>query len=133
MPADRRLRLGDRCVPRGPDLRHDPARHHLRGLEPRLVQDLPRGHAAARHAGEPLRQAEGGRSMSTLDDTTVDATRASDTPVLELEDIGKSYGNVHALRGVNITVRQGEVTCVLGDNGAGKSTLIKIISGLHDY
>jgi simple sugar transport system ATP-binding protein len=53
--------------------------------------------------------------------------------VLELENIGKSYGNVHALRGVNITVRQGEVTCVLGDNGAGKSTLIKIVSGLHDY
>lgn len=53
--------------------------------------------------------------------------------ILELEDIGKSYGNVDALRGVNITVRQGEVTCVLGDNGAGKSTLIKIISGLHDY
>jgi simple sugar transport system ATP-binding protein len=45
----------------------------------------------------------------------------------------KSYGNVHALRGVNIRVRQGEVTCVLGDNGAGKSTLIKIIAGLHDY
>ena len=40
---------------------------------------------------------------------------------------------MHALRGVNIKVRQGEVTCVLGDNGAGKSTLIKIIAGLHDY
>ncbi len=56
-----------------------------------------------------------------------------DAPILELLDVGKSYGNVHALRGVNITVRQGEVTCVLGDNGAGKSTLIKIIAGLHDY
>ncbi len=49
--------------------------------------------------------------------------------VLELENIGKNYGNVHALRGVNITVRQGEVTCVLGDNGAGKSTLIKAVTG----
>jgi simple sugar transport system ATP-binding protein len=49
-------------------------------------------------------------------------------------DLGKSYGNVHALRGVNVTVRQGEVTCVLGDNGTGKSTLIKIVvSGLHEY
>ncbi len=54
-------------------------------------------------------------------------------PLLEFEDIGKSYGNVHALRGVNLRVRQGEVTCVLGDNGAGKSTLIKIVAGLHDY
>jgi simple sugar transport system ATP-binding protein len=53
--------------------------------------------------------------------------------VLELRNIGKRYGNVQALRGINITVRQGEVTCVLGDNGAGKSTLIKIVSGLHDY
>jgi simple sugar transport system ATP-binding protein len=68
--------------------------------------------------------------MSTVTDTR--AVR-SDTPVLELKDVGKSYGNVHALRGVNITVRQGEVTCVLGDNGAGKSTLIKIVAGLHDY
>jgi simple sugar transport system ATP-binding protein len=61
------------------------------------------------------------------------AAGREDVPVLQLDDIGKSYGNVHALRGVNITVRQGEVTCVLGDNGAGKSTLIKIIAGLHDY
>ena len=68
--------------------------------------------------------------MSALEQTEV---QRSDKPVLELVDCGKSYGNVHALRGVNISVRQGEVTCVLGDNGAGKSTLIKIIAGLHDY
>jgi len=54
-------------------------------------------------------------------------------PVLELDNIGKSYGNLNALRGVSMRIRQGEVTCVLGDNGAGKSTLIKIISGLHDH
>jgi len=58
---------------------------------------------------------------------------SSDGPILALDDIGKSYGNVHALRGVSLRVRQGEVTCVLGDNGAGKSTLIKIVAGLHDY
>ncbi|WP_347354254.1 ATP-binding cassette domain-containing protein [Intrasporangium sp.] len=56
-----------------------------------------------------------------------------DHPLLEFDDVGKSYGNVQALRGVNLRVRQGEVTCVLGDNGAGKSTLIKIMAGLHDY
>lgn len=55
------------------------------------------------------------------------------TALVEMHDVGKSYGNVHALRGVNLTVRAGEVTCVLGDNGAGKSTLIKIMSGLHDH
>jgi len=68
---------------------------------------------------------------TTTEPATTDPTAVG--PILVLENIGKSYGNVNALRGVNITVRQGEVTCVLGDNGAGKSTLIKIISGLHDY
>jgi simple sugar transport system ATP-binding protein len=53
--------------------------------------------------------------------------------VVELVDVGKYYGNIRALSGVNVTVREREVTCILGDNGAGKSTLIKIISGLHGY
>ena len=56
-----------------------------------------------------------------------------DAPVLELRDAGKSYGNVDALRGVDLVANAGEVTCVLGDNGAGKSTLIKIIAGLHQH
>jgi len=55
------------------------------------------------------------------------------TEILRLSNVGKSYGNVHALRGVSLSVRQGEITCVLGDNGAGKSTLIKIIAGLHQH
>ncbi|MFJ6569033.1 ATP-binding cassette domain-containing protein [Streptomyces sp. NPDC091292] len=55
------------------------------------------------------------------------------TPVVELRGVGKSYGNVRALHGVDLTVRPGRVTCVLGDNGAGKSTLIKIVSGLHRH
>src|SRR5215218_2689491 len=53
--------------------------------------------------------------------------------LVEMTGVGKSYGAIRALRGINLTVRAGEVTCVLGDNGAGKSTLIKIISGLHPY
>ncbi|TNC27065.1 sugar ABC transporter ATP-binding protein [Amycolatopsis alkalitolerans] len=53
--------------------------------------------------------------------------------MLELSGVGKSYGNITALRGVDVAVRAAEVTCVLGDNGAGKSTLIKIISGLHGH
>jgi simple sugar transport system ATP-binding protein len=58
----------------------------------------------------------------------------TEAPIIQLENIGKNYGNINALRGVNLTVRQGEVTCILGDNGAGKSTLISIIAGLfaHD-
>jgi simple sugar transport system ATP-binding protein len=53
--------------------------------------------------------------------------------LVELDGVGKAYGAIRALEGVNLTVNAGEVTCVLGDNGAGKSTLIKIISGLHPH
>jgi simple sugar transport system ATP-binding protein len=58
---------------------------------------------------------------------------AGSAPVVELRGAGKSYGNVHALSGVDLRVDPATVTCVLGDNGAGKSTLIKIISGLHQH
>lgn len=49
---------------------------------------------------------------------------------VELRDISQTFGNFQALRGVNLTLSAGNVTCVLGDNGAGKSTLIKILAGL---
>jgi simple sugar transport system ATP-binding protein len=52
-------------------------------------------------------------------------------PIIELDDVGKSYGAISALQGISLRVYPGEITCVLGDNGAGKSTLIKIVSGLH--
>src|SRR6476659_8502352 len=60
-----------------------------------------------------------------------DDTLHAGEPLVEMIDVGKAYGAIRALVGVDLTVRAGEVTCVLGDNGAGKSTLIKIISGLH--
>jgi simple sugar transport system ATP-binding protein len=50
--------------------------------------------------------------------------------LLEADNVGKYFGTVRALSGVSLTVRAGQVTCVLGDNGAGKSTLIKILSGV---
>jgi simple sugar transport system ATP-binding protein len=55
------------------------------------------------------------------------------TSIIEVVDIGKSYGSVIALRDVTTSVRAGEVTCVLGDNGAGKSTFIKILAGAHEH
>jgi len=55
------------------------------------------------------------------------------TPLIEMTDIGKMYGAIRALEGINLRVNAGEVACVLGDNGAGKSTLIKIMSGLHGH
>ena len=53
------------------------------------------------------------------------------TPVLEARDISKYFGRVIALEHVSLSVRPGEVNCLLGDNGAGKSTLIKTLSGVH--
>ncbi|WP_224248742.1 ATP-binding cassette domain-containing protein [Hyalangium gracile] len=52
-------------------------------------------------------------------------------PLLEVEGLTKSFGKVSAIEGISMSVRAGEVMCVLGDNGAGKSTLIKTLSGVH--
>ena len=62
-----------------------------------------------------------------------DPTLHRGEPLVEMENVGKSFGPIVALQGINLTVNAGEVACVLGDNGAGKSTLIKIISGLHPH
>ena len=52
-------------------------------------------------------------------------------PILALNHINKSFGPIDVLHDISLTVRAGEVLCLLGDNGAGKSTLIKILSGVH--
>ena len=56
---------------------------------------------------------------------------SSESPVLELRGVSKSFGSVQALTDVDFEVRHGEVMALVGDNGAGKSTLIKCIAGIH--
>jgi len=53
-----------------------------------------------------------------------------DTPILELRNIGKTYGATHALGPVNIEVQQGELLTLLGPSGCGKTTTLHIIAGL---
>ena len=50
--------------------------------------------------------------------------------VVSSSGVSKRFGRVHALRGVDLTVKAGRVTAILGPNGAGKSTLIKLLLGL---
>ena len=50
--------------------------------------------------------------------------------MLTIEDINVYYGNIQALRGVSLTINQGEIVTLIGANGAGKSTMLKTISGL---
>ncbi len=50
--------------------------------------------------------------------------------LLELRDVHAYYGNIHALKGVSLTVDKGEIVTLIGSNGAGKSTTLRAISGL---
>ena len=51
-------------------------------------------------------------------------------PVLELKNVHTYYGNIHALKGISLTVGKGEIVTLIGSNGAGKSTTLRTISGL---
>ena len=54
----------------------------------------------------------------------------TDVPAIQAEGLHKSFGKVHAVRGLDLTVQQGEVVAFLGPNGAGKTTTIDMILGL---
>ena len=53
--------------------------------------------------------------------------------LVAVEDVRVSYGEVAALRGISLSVSEGEIVGVIGPNGAGKTTLVETISGFHEY
>jgi branched-chain amino acid transport system ATP-binding protein len=67
----------------------------------------------------------------TSDDARPAAEHAGTRPLLELDDLHVFYGNIEALKGVSMTVDQGEIVTLIGSNGAGKSTTLRAISGTH--
>src|SRR5438128_8672640 len=61
----------------------------------------------------------------------MNTTNTQSTPLIEVRTVSKYFGSVIALKDISMSVRAGQVMCLLGDNGAGKSTLIKILSGVY--
>jgi ABC-type histidine transport system ATPase subunit len=51
--------------------------------------------------------------------------------VIELLDIRKSFGELEVLRGITLSIRPGEVVCIIGPSGSGKSTLLRCINFLE--
>jgi branched-chain amino acid transport system ATP-binding protein len=56
---------------------------------------------------------------------------APEKPILELQDVHTFYGSIEALKGISITVGEGEIVTLIGANGAGKSTTLRSINGLN--
>ncbi|MBI4572509.1 MAG: ATP-binding cassette domain-containing protein [candidate division NC10 bacterium] len=81
---------------------------------------LGRG-SAGRAPGTPIRPGEAGLPE--------DSSRAPRT-MLEVKEVHTYYGHIHALKGVSLTVGEGEIVTLIGANGAGKSTTLNTISGL---
>src|SRR5690348_7647084 len=59
------------------------------------------------------------------------SSNGSGAPILEVGDIHTYYGSIHALKGISLTVNEGEVVTLLGANGAGKTTTLRSINGLN--
>ena len=54
---------------------------------------------------------------------------ANDVPLLEIRNVSKSFGAIHAVNDISFAIQPGEVVGLMGDNGAGKSTMVKLIAG----
>jgi len=71
-------------------------------------------------------------AVSSLQETSVDQPNPDSEaqPVLELVDLCKSFGGLHAVRGVDLRIMPGDRKAIIGPNGAGKTTLFNLITGI---
>ena len=63
-----------------------------------------------------------------MTDKTLTAAVADAAPIIEIEHLGKTFGENLVLRDINFTVKKGDVTCIIGPSGSGKSTLLRCIN-----
>src|SRR3989338_3027770 len=54
-------------------------------------------------------------------------------PIIKIENVHKHFGEIHALRDINLTIKTGEVVVIVGPSGSGKSTLLRCINRLEEY
>src|SRR6266496_2436612 len=78
---------------------------------------------------EPLFQGQPGSAQSS--GLAAERSRTMASPILQVENLVKRYGDVEAVRGVSFAVEEGEVFGLLGPNGAGKTTTVEILEGLR--
>ncbi|NBS00831.1 MAG: amino acid ABC transporter ATP-binding protein, partial [Rhizobiales bacterium] len=53
--------------------------------------------------------------------------------MIHLQDVHKSFGSNHVLRGFSMAITKGEIVCIIGPSGSGKSTVLRCINGLESY
>jgi len=68
-----------------------------------------------------------------MDRPRLDTGWTQDQPIVAIEGVHKSFGNVEVLKGISLNVRKGEVICIIGPSGSGKSTLIRCINALTPF
>ncbi len=81
-------------------------------------------------AGEGAGPASAGRAPARSPSPGADSPAPAGAPLLRLSGIGKNFGPVQALVGIDLDIPLGQVTALVGDNGAGKTTLVKCIAGI---
>jgi general L-amino acid transport system ATP-binding protein len=71
--------------------------------------------------------------MASKPAPALETKTGSHDPIIIAEDVHKWFGNFHALRGINLTVRRGEVVVICGPSGSGKSTFIRTINRIEEH